>query len=171
MVHPAVFAQLDLWWGPHTVDRFASGTNTHLSRFNSRFWEPDTEAVDAFTCYWQGEVNWWAPPVSLILQVIQHARRTKAKGTLIVPDWSLAPFLPILFPGKEDTEEFVVEYCQLPKTDWLLIPGRSGLTLFGGTPNTHVLVVYLDFWLAGVKEHVQVEGSLASLEGQNSRQA
>ena len=25
MVHPAVFAQLDLWWGPHAVDRFASG--------------------------------------------------------------------------------------------------------------------------------------------------
>ena len=27
MVHPAVFAELDLWWGPHTVDRFASGFN------------------------------------------------------------------------------------------------------------------------------------------------
>ena len=168
MVHPAVFAQLDLWWGPHTIDRFASGINTQLSRFNSRFWELDTEAVDAFTCDWQGEVNWWAPPVGLIPRVIQHARRTKAKGTLVVPDWPSAPFWPILFPGKGETAEFVVEFRQLPKTDWLLIPGRSGSTLFGGTPNTYVLAVYLDF---GVKESVQVEEKPAGLEGQNARQA
>ena len=38
-----------------------------------------------------------------------------------------------------------MEVCQLPRTDWLLIPGRSGSTLFSGTPNTNVLAVYLDF--------------------------
>ena len=96
MVHPAVFAQLDLWWGPHTIDRFASGINTQLSRFNSRFWEPDTEAVDAFTCDWQGEVNWWAPPVGLIPRVIQHARRTKAKGTQIGLQHLFGPFCSLV---------------------------------------------------------------------------
>ena len=145
MVHPAVFAQLDLIWGPHTVDRFSNGYNRQVFRFNSRFWEPDTEGVDSFTCDWQGEINWWCPPVNLVPRVIQHAHRTRAKGTLIVPEWPSAPFWPVLFPGNGETAEFVVEMCQLPKTDCLLIPGRSGSNLFSGTPNTNVLAVFLDF--------------------------
>ena len=36
-------------WGPHSVDRFANHENTQLPRFNSRFWCPGTEAVDAFS--------------------------------------------------------------------------------------------------------------------------
>ena len=31
------FVHLDCLWGPHTVDRFANATNTHIPRFNSRF--------------------------------------------------------------------------------------------------------------------------------------
>ena len=42
-------------WGPHSVDRFANHENTQLSRFNSRFWCPGTEAVDAFSFSWAGE--------------------------------------------------------------------------------------------------------------------
>ena len=38
MVHPDAFAQLDLMWGPHMVDRFANGYNRQVSRFNSRFY-------------------------------------------------------------------------------------------------------------------------------------
>ena len=45
-----IFKQLDNRWGPHTIDRFASHYNAQLPRFNSRFWNPGTEAVDAFTC-------------------------------------------------------------------------------------------------------------------------
>ena len=58
MVHPDVFAQLDLIWGRHTVDRFSNGYNRQVNRFSSRFYEPDTEAVDTFTYDWQEEVNW-----------------------------------------------------------------------------------------------------------------
>ena len=57
-IHTAVFQQLELLWGPHIVDRFANYVNTQLSRFNSRFWNPGSEAVDAFTCDWAGENNW-----------------------------------------------------------------------------------------------------------------
>jgi len=32
-----------------TIDRFASYYNTQLPRFNSRFWNPSSEGVDAFT--------------------------------------------------------------------------------------------------------------------------
>ena len=45
-LHPDLFAKLDAKWGPHTVDRFASYFNTQLPRFNSRFWNPGSEAVD-----------------------------------------------------------------------------------------------------------------------------
>ena len=57
-VHPAIFQRLDVMWGPHMVDRFASFFNTQLPRFNSQFWNPESEAVNAFTCDWHGENNW-----------------------------------------------------------------------------------------------------------------
>ena len=69
MLNPWIFAQLDALWGPYTVDRFASCDNTQLPRFNSRCWNPGSEAVDAFTVNWQGENNWWCPPIVLIPRV------------------------------------------------------------------------------------------------------
>ena len=51
---PAIFARIDAMWGPHTVDRFASFHNAQLPRFNSRCWNPGSEAVDAFTVNWGG---------------------------------------------------------------------------------------------------------------------
>ena len=48
-LNPIIFAELDSLWIPHTVDRFASHNNALLPRFNSRYWFPGTEAVDAFT--------------------------------------------------------------------------------------------------------------------------
>jgi len=49
-VHPDLFQMLDAKWEPHTIDRFASYFNTQLPRVISRFWDPGSEAVDAFTC-------------------------------------------------------------------------------------------------------------------------
>ena len=37
--------------------------------------------------------------MGLIPGVIQHAHKTKARGTLIVPDLPSTPLWPILFPG------------------------------------------------------------------------
>ena len=51
-------AYIDCFWGPHTVDRFASSYTTKIVRFNSRFWNPGTEAVDALTVDWGGENNY-----------------------------------------------------------------------------------------------------------------
>ena len=98
-LHPVMFQKLDSMWGAHTVDRFASFFNVQLPRFNSRFWNPGSEAVDAFTCNWQGENNWWCPLVYLVPQVLWHAQATKAAGTLVVPKWPSPAFWPILFPG------------------------------------------------------------------------
>ena len=81
---PSVFAVLNVLWGPHSVDRFASSYNTQLVRFNSCFASPGTEAVDAFTVDWQGENYWWCPPPSLVPRVVRHMETCKAHGTLVV---------------------------------------------------------------------------------------
>lgn len=73
MLNPQVFFQLDVEWGPHTIDRFASSYNAQLPRFNSRCWNRRSEAVDAFTVNWADENNWWCPPIALISSVIRHA--------------------------------------------------------------------------------------------------
>ena len=64
-IQPLVFAELNGLWGPHSIDRFANQLNTQLPRFNSRWWCPNTEAVDTFTCNWGGEINWVCPPTLL----------------------------------------------------------------------------------------------------------
>ena len=144
MLNPMVFQWLDGLWGPHSIDRFASPENSQTERFNSRFWAPGTEAVDAFTCAWDEENNWWVPPLHLIPRVIRHAQSTKAKGTLIIPQWVSSPFWPLLFPNGIDPAGFIVAWTELPLIDELILPGRSGSNLFKGSPNTPVLGIRLD---------------------------
>ena len=144
-LHPELFLMLDTKWGPHTIDRFASYFNAQLPRFNSRFWNPGSEAVDAFTCNWSGENNWWCPPIYLIPRVLGHAQKTHARGTLIVPQWSSAPFWPILFASNSKVSQSVVETQVIEKETVVICPGRSGGQLFSGKPNTNLLAVRLNF--------------------------
>lgn len=145
-LNPIVFRLLDHVYGPHTIDRFASYHNTQLCRFNSRFWNPGSEAVDAFTVNWAGENNWLCPPIVLIPRVLRHAQQCKAQGTLVVPQWESAPFWPLLCPDGKLFAEFVIGWHELPKMEMLFVPGRSGVTLFNGNvPNTPVLALRVDF--------------------------
>ncbi len=128
MLNPAVFVELDVAWGSHTVDRFASFQNCQITRFNSRCWNPGSEAVDAFTVNWAGEMNWWCPPpIALIPRVIRHAQVCAAKGTLIVPCWPSAPFWPLLCPGNQQFAKFVSVVRELPLTESLFLPGLACL--------------------------------------------
>ena len=95
---PGIFEQLDSRWGHHTIDRFASYYNTQLPRFNSRFWNPGLESIDAFTCDWNDENNWLCPPICLIPRAILHVRKCSAVATLLVPQWPSAFFWPMIFP-------------------------------------------------------------------------
>ena len=52
-----VFFHLEELWGPHSVDRFACYYNAKLLRFNSRFLQPGTEAVDAFSQDWSSDIR------------------------------------------------------------------------------------------------------------------
>ena len=141
-LNPSVFEWLDVIWGPHTIDRFADHNNHQLPRYNSKFGCPGSEAVDAFTVDWSKEYNWWCPPVYLVARVIGHARVCKASGTLIVPEWQSAPFWPLLHPSKGEFADFVFDIQELPLSEFLILPGLSGSTLFHGKmPNTRVLAL------------------------------
>ena len=139
------FRDLDVIWRPHTVDRFASHYNTQLPRFNSCFWNPDSEAVDAFTANWCHGNNWLCPPVYLVPRVIQHACNFKARETLVIPEWPSAPFWLILFSEEGKLAPFVVLVRVLTVDEFSIYPGRLGSSLFKGTPNTNMLAVHLQF--------------------------
>ena len=140
-VQPFVFSELDRLWGPHTIDRFANQLNTQLARFNSRWWCPNTEAVDAFTCDWGGDINWVCPPPYLIPRVIRHAAKTHAKGTLIFPCWPSAPYWPMIYPDGIVTADFITAIKVFQALLCPVLPGRSGNSL----PSCDVLAVYFDF--------------------------
>ena len=91
-LHPNLLATLDILWGPHTTDRFSSYRTRQVPRFCSRFPNPDTEAIDAFSVVWSGENNWLFPPPYLLPKVLRHLEFSKADGTLIEPHWESAPW-------------------------------------------------------------------------------
>ena len=85
-----VFFQLEGLWGPHTIDKFACDYNTKLPRFNSRFLQPRSEAVVAFSQDWSSENNWLVPPPTVNGKLLTHMRDCRAIGTLVVPMWKSA---------------------------------------------------------------------------------
>ena len=91
------FDFMDKIWGPHTIDWFASNLNKKIDRYNAKFWNPDVEAVDAFSQNWEKEVNWLVPPIYLVCTVMKHLIHCRARGTLIVPRWPSSPFWTMIF--------------------------------------------------------------------------
>ena len=93
MLHPKLFQMLDHKWGPHSVDRFADSQNTQLPRFNSRYADPYSEAVDALAQEnWDKENNYVNPPFCLLPRVIETIIRQKAVATVIAPKWEGQPW-------------------------------------------------------------------------------
>ncbi len=145
-LNPSVFMWLDSCWGPHSIDKFASHYNTQLPRFNSRYWNPGTEAVDAFTANWAGENNWLCPSVVLVVRTIRHLSACAAVGTLLVPCWQSAAFWPILCPDGVHLASFVQDWKELPISPDLILPGVRGSALFyGKVLNSRVLALRINF--------------------------
>lgn len=85
-------------FGNFTVDRFANDNNCKLGRYNSKFWNPGSKAIDYFTQKnWENENNWLVPPVNLVVRAIRHLIACIAFGVLVVPNWPSAVFLAIYF--------------------------------------------------------------------------
>lgn len=88
MLHPNLFSYIDRLYGPHTIDRFASILTHQLPRYNSRFWDPGTEGVDALhQDNWSLENNFINPPFRLLPRILQHLVKTQAEATIIAPFW------------------------------------------------------------------------------------
>ena len=93
-LHPAIFRQLDMMFGPHTVDRFAAAATTLLPVYNSRFADPGTAGVDALgQTDWAEENNWVNPPFRLIPRVLDVIETQRAAATLIAPMWPGQPWM------------------------------------------------------------------------------
>ena len=75
------FEHLNRKWGPKT------------RRFNSKFYSPGTEAVDAFSAHLENEINFVVPPVDLIPETLKFILNNPSTGTLVTPLWKSATFL------------------------------------------------------------------------------
>ena len=110
----SVFEYLNFIWGPLTIDRCYY--NAKLSRFNSLFWNPGTEAIDAFSQNWANENNYIMAPTRVIAKALMHMGRCGAKGVVIVPVWKSSAFWPILTEDGVKFRDFVLDYIEIPNT-------------------------------------------------------
>ncbi len=97
MISEKFFRLISDMWGPFSVDCFASYSNAKVSRFFSRFWNPNTAGVDALAQDWSKENCLLVPPVLLIPSVLRHLYFCKDRGALVFPWWPSSPFWPLLW--------------------------------------------------------------------------
>ena len=127
------FEYIDQQWGPHTIDRFANHKNKKLNRFNSKFWCPGTEAVDAFSQNWSGENNWLVPPIHLISKTIRYIKTFQCKASLKVPLWESAPFWPLINKNASEQYSFVEKSYAFSEPNAFLHKGQYKNSLLGSS--------------------------------------
>ena len=117
---PRVFRELDLHYGPMTVDLFASFRNTQLTIFFS--WKPDPKAsaIDALAQPWIHHRPYMFPPFALIGRCLQKIRKEVVPFALLVaPIWWSQTWYPLVL-------EMLVDLPQiLPNSDNLLLNSQS----------------------------------------------
>ncbi|CAC5388831.1 unnamed protein product [Mytilus coruscus] len=122
--------------------------NAKFGRLNSLFWDPNTSAIDAFTCNWNGDSNWLlvVPPVNLVSKCIYHLVTCKAIGTLVVPKWPSSAFWPLLFKKKLEYVWFVRDVLEFHANDRILVAGNNKNSMFAnGTFKGLLLAIDLVF--------------------------
>ena len=119
------FQFIDGLWGPHSVDRFADDLNAKLPKFNSKFWCPKTDQVDAFSCNWAGENNWLVPSIALIGKVLKHLHACSAVGTLVIPEWQSSAFWPLLFSERRPYYHMVSHVLRFDDPYGIFVQGRN----------------------------------------------
>ena len=124
----------------------ANGNNTKLTWFNSKFSDPLTEGVDAFTFDWSRDNNWLVPLVSLIAHTIKHVQLSKTVGTLLVPKWKSAIFWPLLLsPISGNFVKIIAEFIEYESPSRFFIKGSAENSVFNvGRFISNLLVLMLD---------------------------
>ncbi|GFR74435.1 reverse transcriptase [Elysia marginata] len=82
-LHQRVYDYLNVLWGPHTLDRFASMTTTKCLKYNSRFLGPASAGIDALLQEdWGLDNNYVNAPIRLLDQVLDIVFHQKATATV-----------------------------------------------------------------------------------------
>jgi hypothetical protein len=91
-----------------SVDWFASGENSQLSRFVSFEYDPLAWKTDAFLQSWSGHPGYFFPPFCVISRVLQKIRIDKPKASILIhPRWPSQPWWPDLIQAR-------TRFVQLP---------------------------------------------------------
>ena len=144
-VKDCYFHAVNSYWGPCSVDCFASYKNHKIPRFYSRFFNPGSLGVDSLAFIWAGETCWLVPPVSLVKNVICHVCFCQCRGILVVPYWPSAPFWPFLVERKGGFRSFVLDSLFVENGKDVYLHGENNSTLFGsGNFSTPVFFLLLD---------------------------
>jgi hypothetical protein len=141
-----VFGMINRVWGPFTVDRFASHLTKQVSAFNSRWWNPGSQAMDAFSQVWTHGINWIFPPPRLISRILTHMKLQKSCGTLLIPFWPSAFWWNILFKSPFVLMNNVLNWSDIHPGYGLFTPAPVGNRIFSDNPvNFRILVIRLCF--------------------------
>lgn len=99
-----------------------------VRRFNSKFYCPGIEEVDAFWKLWKKENNLMVPPVKLIRKALKHLLH-KAVGTLLIPVQKSSSFWSMF---KEEKFSWInKDNITINKGKDVLQPGHCTLSLLG----------------------------------------
>ena len=112
-------------------ERDHSDWRLHPRLFNSRWADPASEAVDAFTqsdAAWRRELNWCNPPWELLPRLVQKLRNSGAAAIVLAPYWPSSSWMLEL---REMAEEWKV----VPAQRDLFLPGRLGSHQAVGKPD------------------------------------
>ena len=91
----AIFQQMNLIWGPLTLDFLASRTTTQLERFLIWRLDPLAAGTDAFYQQWMGRT--FANPLWILIpRVLSEVRVQQATVILVAPVWKSQVWYPVL---------------------------------------------------------------------------
>ena len=124
----AFFQYVNSLWEPVDIDQFASYKNKKVARFNSRYWNPGTEAVNCYSADWSHDMNLLVPPLNQVSRCVRYLLECKAKGVLMCPAWKSASFWPLLFSDKVNAVTAAV-------TDFRIVTNNGNIFIAGSCRN------------------------------------
>ena len=136
MLDPACFNYIDTFWGPHTIERFASLKTKQLERYCSRYRNPGWVATDGFSVSWSHEVDWLFPPPYLEPHVLRYTSVGREYGTLVVPEWHSASWWPLLVEKGGSWKSFISQSIQIQRYKGIFLSGSASSDIFtAGVPS------------------------------------
>ncbi len=118
---PLKFRHFSRTRGTHTVHRFASSTNKQVPRYNAKWRDGISKAVDSLHLSdqeWRRENNWCNPPWELLDDLALKLRQSGVFATVI------APYLPSK-PWFLHLTEMSTESVDMPPSHDLFSPHRQ----------------------------------------------